>query len=178
MASYVTSETPKEVVKMALDMLAVAKDTGKIRKGTNEATKAIERGDAKLVLIAGDVEPEEVVMHLPKICDEKGIPFVFVPTRKELGAVAGLGVGTAAVAVNEPGNANELLKDVLEKVFHGRKAAAAAPVAVAPAPAGNVKKEPSLSQKESPQGEKGKGAEKKPRKKKEEKKTEAPKEGE
>ncbi|PIU09232.1 50S ribosomal protein L7ae, partial [Candidatus Micrarchaeota archaeon CG08_land_8_20_14_0_20_49_17] len=59
MASYVTSETPKEVVKMALDMLAVAKDTGKIRKGTNEATKAIERGDAKLVLIAGDVEPEE-----------------------------------------------------------------------------------------------------------------------
>ena len=168
MASYVTSETPKEVVKMALDMLAVAKDTGKIRKGTNEATKAIERGDAKLVLIAGDVEPEEVVMHLPKICGEKGIPFVFVPTRKELGAAAGLGVGTAAVAVNEPGNANELLKDVLEKVSHGRKAAKAAEAAAAAptAPAAEAHKEAPREIKE-----------KKPRKKKEEPKAEAPKEG-
>jgi len=47
------------------------KKTGKIEKGTNEVTKAIERGTAKLVVYAGDVEPKEIVQHLPLLCKEK-----------------------------------------------------------------------------------------------------------
>ncbi|RLI90556.1 MAG: 50S ribosomal protein L7ae, partial [Candidatus Altiarchaeales archaeon] len=71
--AYIKFETPKELMDKALEALEIARDTGRIRKGTNEVTKAVERGQAKLVIIGNDVNPEEIVMHLPMICDEKGI---------------------------------------------------------------------------------------------------------
>ena len=72
--SYVKFEVSKEIIDKALQVVSVAKDSGKIRKGTNESTKAIERGIAKLVLIAEDVEPPQVVAHLPILCEERKIP--------------------------------------------------------------------------------------------------------
>ena len=86
--SYVKFETPKDVQAKALEAITVAVDTGRIRKGANETTKGIEGGNATLVVIAEDVDPEEVVMHLPMICGEKNVPFCYVPTKKELGASA------------------------------------------------------------------------------------------
>ncbi len=68
---YVKFETPKEVAEASYEVLRQASRTGKVRKGTNETTKAIERGIAKLVVIAEDVQPPEVVAHLPIICEEK-----------------------------------------------------------------------------------------------------------
>ena len=61
---YVKTEAPEELQNKALEALEVARDTGKIKKGSNEATKAIERSAALLVLIGADVEPAEIVMHL------------------------------------------------------------------------------------------------------------------
>lgn len=114
--SYVKFETPKEVASRALEAITVAKDTGRVRKGTNEATKAIEAGAATFVVIAEDVDPEEVVLHIPALCTEKGIPFCYVPTRKELGTAAGLSVPTAAVAVEKSGNAGEIIREVADKL--------------------------------------------------------------
>ena len=71
-------------------MVSVAKRQRKSKKGVNETTKAIERKTAQLVIIAEDVTPEEIVVHLPMLCEEKTIPFVYVPTRKELGAAIGI----------------------------------------------------------------------------------------
>ncbi|MFC1686736.1 ribosomal L7Ae/L30e/S12e/Gadd45 family protein [Nanoarchaeota archaeon] len=88
-----------------LELIEVARDTGKIRKGANEATKAIEKGNAKLVVFAADVDPKEVVMHLPLLCKEKNIPCFEVKSKEALGAAAGLGVSTAAVAVAREGDA-------------------------------------------------------------------------
>ena len=48
-----------------LEAIEVAKATGKLRRGTNETTKAIERGTAKLVVVAKDITPPEIVIHLP-----------------------------------------------------------------------------------------------------------------
>lgn len=97
--SYVKYETPEKVRSKALEAVEAAK--AGLRKGTNEATKAIERGEAKLVVIAEDVDPEEIVMHLPMLCTEKRIPFVYVKDKKSLGIAAGLHVGTAAVAITK-----------------------------------------------------------------------------
>lgn len=123
--SYVKFETPKDVQSKALEAITIAADTGRIRKGTNEATKAIESGTATLVVIAEDVDPEEVVMHLPMICAEKNIAYCYVPTRKELGTAAGLNVPSAAIAIEKPGNAAELVKSIVEKI--GKSAPQAAP---------------------------------------------------
>jgi len=114
--SYVKFETPKDVQSKALEAITVAADTGRIRKGANEATKAIEGGNCALCIIAEDVDPEEVVMHLPMICAEKNVAYCYVATKKELGTAAGIPVTCAAIAIEKPGNAAELVKSVIEKV--------------------------------------------------------------
>jgi large subunit ribosomal protein L7Ae len=82
-----------------------AKRTGKIEKGTNEVTKAIERGTAKLVVYATDVEPKEIVAHLPLLCKEKGIPCVEVDNKQKLGIAVGLPVKASSIAVIDAGEA-------------------------------------------------------------------------
>jgi len=81
------------------------KKTGKIEKGTNEVTKAIERGTAKLVVYAGDVEPKEIVQHLPLLCKEKEIKCVEADSKQELGIAVGLPVSASSVVVIETGDA-------------------------------------------------------------------------
>jgi large subunit ribosomal protein L7Ae len=109
---YVKFEASKETIDKAYQVVQVAKDSGKIRKGTNESTKAIERGIAKLVLIAEDVEPPQVVAHLPILCEERKIPYLFVPSKLDLGRSAGIDVGCAAVSVVEAGEGSNTLKDL------------------------------------------------------------------
>ncbi|MEM3519255.1 MAG: 50S ribosomal protein L7Ae [Candidatus Hadarchaeales archaeon] len=112
---YVKFEVPKELAEKAYEAVEKARDTGKLRKGTNETTKAVERKQAVLVVIAEDVDPPEVVAHLPPLCEEKGIPYIYVPAKKELGTAAGLDVGAAAVAISEAGEAAEIVKEIAEK---------------------------------------------------------------
>ena len=92
------------------EIIEVARRTGKIKKGCNEVTKLIEKGEAKFVAVAKDVTPKEIIMHLPLLAKEKGIKYAEVERKEELGAAAGLPVGTAAVAVTEEGDAKELIK--------------------------------------------------------------------
>ncbi|MEM3380781.1 MAG: 50S ribosomal protein L7Ae [Candidatus Bathyarchaeia archaeon] len=119
---YVKFQTPKEISEKAFQALQFARDTGKIKKGTNETTKAVERGVAKLVLIAEDVEPPQVVAHLPILCEERKIPYLFVPSKLELGRSAGIEVGSAAISIIEPGEAAETVKELIsvsEKLMKG-----------------------------------------------------------
>lgn len=102
----------KGPAEKALEAIELARSTGKIKKGTNEATKALERGTARLVVYAKDVQPAEVVMHLPLLAKEKGIPCIEVASKEELGAAAGIKVPTGAVAVIAEGEAKAIIKDL------------------------------------------------------------------
>ncbi len=86
-------------------ILEKVRRTGKIEKGTNEVTKAIERGTAKLVVYAGDVEPKEIVQHLPLLCKEKKIKCVEADSKQKLGISVGLPVSASSVVVIESGEA-------------------------------------------------------------------------
>lgn len=90
-------------------IIETARKTGKVDKGTNEVTKAVERGNAKLVVYAEDVNPKEIVQHLPALCEEKGVPCVAVDSKAKLGVAAGINVGTGAVAVLEAGEASSAI---------------------------------------------------------------------
>src|SRR3989344_2352711 len=79
-----------EISEKAYEAIEIANSTGKIKKGSNEVTKALEKGKAKLVVIAKDVSPPEVVMHLQILAKEKNVPCIEVPSKEELGAAAGL----------------------------------------------------------------------------------------
>ena len=119
---YVKYEAPKEVVDAAYEALQIASKTGAVRKGTNEATKAVERAQAKLVVIAEDVDPPEVIAHLPLLCDERKIPYVFVPSKEKLGSAIGIDVPCASACIIKEGDATGLIKEIvtrLEQVKRG-----------------------------------------------------------
>ncbi len=109
---YVRFETPNDLADKALQLVQVASETGKIRVGTNEVTKSSERGEAKLVVMAEDVEPVEILVHIPMLCEENRIPYLYVPKKQRLGQSAGLSKSAASVAVVEPGDAKGLLEEL------------------------------------------------------------------
>jgi len=93
-----------------LEAVEVARTSGKIRKGANEVTKALEKGQAKLVVYARDVTPKEIIMHLPLLAKEKGVPCIEISKKEDLGAAAGLPVATAAVAIVKEGDAKAAIE--------------------------------------------------------------------
>ncbi|MHC1585921.1 MAG: 50S ribosomal protein L7Ae [Candidatus Hecatellaceae archaeon] len=119
---YVRFEVPKELAEAAYEALRIAKDTGKVRRGTNETTKSVERGLAKLVLIAEDVDPPEVVAHLPLLCEERKVPYIYVPSKEKLGEAAGIEVRAASAAIIEPGEAKEMVEEIVKKLENLKKA--------------------------------------------------------
>jgi large subunit ribosomal protein L7Ae len=113
---YIKFEVPEEVVNATYEALQIASKTGKVCKGTNETTKAVERGRAKLVVIAEDVDPPEVVAHLPLLCDERKISYVFVPSKQKLGSSTGIAIYAASACITEAGDAEALVKEISSRV--------------------------------------------------------------
>ena len=95
-----------------LEIVEIARTSGKISKGANEATKAIEKGQAKLVVYAADVTPKEIILHLPLLCKEKNVPCFAVAKKEDLGAAAGLALSTAAVAIVKEGEAKAAIESL------------------------------------------------------------------
>ena len=118
---YIKFEIPKEVADAAYEALQIATRSGQVRKGTNETTKAIERGQAKLVIIAGDVEPPEVVAHLPLLCEERKIPYIFVPSKEKIGTASGIDVPAASASITEVGDAGSLIKEISKRIEELKK---------------------------------------------------------
>ena len=98
------------------EVLEKARKTGKVEKGTNEVTKAVERGTAKLVAYGVDVEPKEIVQHLPILCKEKNIPCVEVDKKEKLGIAAGLNVSCASVCIIDAGEAEKDLEGFIKSI--------------------------------------------------------------
>ena len=117
--SYVKYKVPddlKNALKNALQTIAEARDS-KIRKGMNEVTKSIERSSAKLVVMAEDVTPPEILFHVPLLCEEKKIAYGYLPTRKELGNAVRINVSASSISIENPGTGNEsVLEDIIKKL--------------------------------------------------------------
>ncbi|MEM5821010.1 MAG: 50S ribosomal protein L7Ae [Candidatus Aenigmatarchaeota archaeon] len=110
---YVKFDVPEEVQEKVLRLVEIARTTGKIKKGTNEVTKAVERGQAKLVIIAMNVDPEEIVMHLPLLCEEKKVPYIYVKRKEDLGKASGIQVSAASACIIEVGEGKKLFDEII-----------------------------------------------------------------
>src|ERR1041384_2258052 len=113
---FVKFEVSKDLANAAYEAVRVAKQSGKVRKGTNETTKAIERGVSKLVVIAEDVQPPEVVAHLPILCEERNAAYIFVPSKQQLGESLGIDVGSAAATIIDSGEAQHIVDQVINSI--------------------------------------------------------------
>lgn len=92
------------------ETLKKVKETGVIGKGILETTRAVEKGTAKLVVIANNVKPKKLISHLPNLCRYKNIPFVLVNSKEKLGETIGLEISCATCAVVNEGETKDLIK--------------------------------------------------------------------
>ena len=101
MSVHIAFETPKDIQEQVYELVkAIGKDgRGKIKKGANEVTKAAERGIASMIVMAENVNPGELLAHVPMICKEKGIPYIYVEDQGYLADSAGMTAGTRTAAV-------------------------------------------------------------------------------
>jgi large subunit ribosomal protein L7Ae len=120
-AIFVRFEMPKDLINKTYEIIEMARDSGKVRKGANEVTKLVERNQAKFVVMAEDTTPEEILVHIPLICEEKNIPYAYVPSKQELGSASGLTVPTTAVAVIDYGKSKILIESLVKKLSGGKK---------------------------------------------------------
>ena len=115
-AMFVRFEMPKELSDKAYEIVEAARDTGKVRKGTNEVTKLVERSEATLVIMAEDVQPPEILAHMPLLCEERNILYAYVPSKAELGHAVGMEKPAASVAVLDAGKAKPMIESFTEQV--------------------------------------------------------------
>ena len=104
MSVHIAFETPKDVQDSVYELVKlVGGGNGRLKKGSNEVTKAAERGTAQMIVMAENVNPAELLAHIPLICKEKKIPFIYVEDQTYLAEAAGMNSGakTAAIALME-----------------------------------------------------------------------------
>ena len=116
MSIYVKYETPKELSDKTYTLVETARDTGKIKKGSNEVTKVVERGDAALVVMAADVDPPEILAHMPILCEERKVAYAYVPSKAELGNATGLEKPTASIAITDVGKGKPLYDEIVKAI--------------------------------------------------------------
>ena len=92
-----------ELTKKILELVQQASSYQQLKKGANEATKTLNRGIAEFIVMAADAEPLEILLHLPLLCEDKNVPYVFVRSKQALGRACGVSrpVIACSVTVNE-----------------------------------------------------------------------------
>ena len=82
-----------------LELVQQASNYKQLKKGANEATKTLNRGISEFIVMAADTEPLEIVLHLPLLCEDKNVPYVFVPSKVALGRACGVSRSVVAASV-------------------------------------------------------------------------------
>jgi U4/U6 small nuclear ribonucleoprotein SNU13 len=87
-----------------IELVKLAQASHQLRRGANEVTKTLNRSTAEIVIIAGDVDPIDIVMHLPLLCEDKGVPYIFVPSRAALGQACGVSRSVISCSITKRDN--------------------------------------------------------------------------
>ena len=104
----------KELTQDIFNTITRCSQLKKIKKGANEATKTLNRGISDLIVIAADVKPLEIVLHLPLLCEDKNVPYVFVESQRLLGRACG--VSRPVIAASILNNTSDELKTTITKL--------------------------------------------------------------
>ena len=88
-----------ELTVTILDLVQQASNYKQLKKGANEATKTLNRGITELIIMAADTEPIEILLHLPLLCEDKNVPYVFVPSKIALGRACGVSRPVVACSI-------------------------------------------------------------------------------
>merc|ERR1711964_401488 len=84
-----------------LDLVRQATNYKQLKKGANEATKTLNRGISEFIVMAADTEPLEILLHIPLLCEDKNVPYVFVRSKQALGRACGVSRPVIAASVTQ-----------------------------------------------------------------------------
>lgn len=111
-----------DVTQRILDIVQQASHLRQLKKGANEATKTLNRGISEFIVMAADASPIEIVLSLPLLCEDKNVPYVFVPSKIALGRACGVTRPVIAASVTS-NDASQLksqinqIKDEIERLL-------------------------------------------------------------
>ena len=80
----------KDLANSILELVQQAANYKQLKRGANESTKSLNRGQAAIIIMAADTQPLEILMHLPLLCEDKNVQYVFVPSKLALGRACGV----------------------------------------------------------------------------------------
>jgi len=103
-----------DLVGTILELVQQACNYKQLKKGANEATKTLNRGISEFIVMAADTEPLEILLHLPLLCEDKNVPYVFVPSKAGLGRACGVSrpVIACSVTANEGSQLNKQIQEL------------------------------------------------------------------
>ncbi|KAF9253730.1 hypothetical protein DTO006G1_6209 [Penicillium roqueforti] len=89
-----------------LDLLQQGMQYKQVKKGANEVTKSLSRGTSEIVVLAADTDPLAILMHVPVLCEDKNVPYVFLPNKHALGRACGVTrpIIAATITSNDAGD--------------------------------------------------------------------------
>ena len=107
-----------ELTVAILDLVQQATNYKQLKKGANEATKTLNRGISELIIMAADTEPLEILLHLPLLCEDKNVPYVFVPSKVALGRACGVSrpVVSCSILTNEASQLAPQIQNIKTKI--------------------------------------------------------------
>ncbi|KAF8621505.1 hypothetical protein AX15_007737 [Amanita polypyramis BW_CC] len=100
-----------DLTNSILDLIQQAGQYKQLKKGANEATKTLNRGIAEIIVLTADTEPLEILLHLPLLCEEKNVPYVFVPSKAALGRACNVSRPVIAASITT-GESKELQSQI------------------------------------------------------------------
>lgn len=101
-----------------LDLVQQAQGVKQLKKGANETTKTLNRGISEFIIMAADTEPIEILLHLPLLCEDKNVPYVFVPSKAALGRACGVSrpVVAASITTNDGSPIKNQIYTIKDKI--------------------------------------------------------------
>ncbi|XP_049628412.1 NHP2-like protein 1 [Suncus etruscus] len=106
------------LTKKLLDLVQQSCNYKQLRKGANEATKTLNRGISEFIVMAADAEPLEIILHLPLLCEDKNVPYVFVRSKQALGRACGVSrpVIACSVTVKEGSQLKQQIQSIQQSI--------------------------------------------------------------
>jgi U4/U6 small nuclear ribonucleoprotein SNU13 len=82
------------------------------------ATKTLNRGTSEIIILAADTAPLAILLHLPLLCEDKNVPYVYVPSKTALGRACGVSraVIACSVTTNEASDLMPQIRELKNKV--------------------------------------------------------------
>lgn len=82
------------------------------------ATKTLNRGISEFIVMAADAEPLEIILHLPLLCEDKNVPYVFVRSKQALGRACGVSrpVIACSVTIKEGSQLKQQIQSIQQSI--------------------------------------------------------------